>query len=688
MKKKFYILSLLFVKIIVFADNVPAVGAEDDALNATTITFGNTIEQLLSENFLSKVTEALAQLSSSNLTTAAIGLFTGLFLIDFMYCIANSYLKGDYNGLVPTTVIKSFFFICMTTAFQIAPHSNGIPYFFAIPKEIVEYGIGIPKSTLDWSWFNPNTASTAITKVTQNGILTQVDKMISFVLKTLRSSPGFWTNAVFVVYFLFLIVSFLFIYLVALKLLIGLILKSFEWAIGLPIAFLMLAGKGHPKGEEYFNSGIQYIFYVALDFAVLMGMFAFGKDIFNNVLSELNNGSILITILVFYKLLFSLLFWSMTVLQTESIVAGVAGGAPQFSNRMGSALFSMGKMIANSTMIPGLFKSVKNATHERNIGGSFFKGLGEGLKDNFVGRIKTDEKTGMKYFESSGLLKQTKNINTTNLLKGSTYKEVETMGKDPITGKDIKVKTYKSFKADNELASHTRDLYNWAYKRAIDKKENKNFEKKYGLTQKNLIQKGLLNKASRKAYMEHKDEFDKIEEDLAKYGENIAKIHKKTGISQITNIEKSNEALKKVREIAENQFDSTHQRAFAKNSLMTKNYTQNLNKLTNSPEAQVGILKDWLKNSTEPQKLTEFSYNDFKNSSQNLGKTIVSSKNTKLLKQYQNSMDKQITDLIKKADNNELFEHITDDVLREKANKSYKVRISQIQRQINNLKIV
>lgn len=683
---RFYNRFILFIFFIIpyyiFAENVPAVGSGDSIVQAGDITIGHSVETLLTTTVLSKLSEAIP---TSNWIPVVIIIFTALFFMDYIYSIASCYIQSDYSAIVPTTVIKGFFFIAVTTALSASP--SGSPYVFAIIKDIASYSVHIIGSPMSWAWFDPQHANDAIVQVNQNGVLSSLDKMVTTVSNSMLDNPEFWTSFVWIVWVVFMVIMFRFVYFEVLKLVLGLAVKTFEWAIGLPIAFIMLAGKGHPQGDEYFNIGMQYIYYVALDLCILVGMFQFGSDLITTLSDSLATSATFgATMFGLLQLIVAITFWLGAVLNVESIVSGIAGGAPAFANNMGSSLLAIGKGIVGSTSTAvAPITALKAGITNRLNGGTFLGGIGTHIKNTTIGQSKTD-KDGNKTWDTTGsIIGDAKSQFTSNLKKGFETSEVTIEKTDPITGIKHQVKQKHTGVASSELGQHVGQIAGKITAIKDRSNEYKKFEEEHGISKKQMMEKGLTTEKSRNLYMKNIESFKDIDEKISSYGASASKIHKKTGKAQVRNINDVKEELRELEGKANNEFNSAAQKNFSKQSGMTKEMKKTLNTHSNNTDSQIKILQSWLNEGTKNMK--EFSVHDFRNAVKDVSNNLIKNKDVKGLNKLQKSLDAQTQNYSHKADGNELFKHIENNEQRENSNKSFKIHLNYINNSIKNLTI-
>ena len=665
-KIEFYILLLIsLITFIIAAGGVPAVGAGDKPISATDITIGHTIEALISDTILTDLKDAFP---SENMGELAKSLFTALFLIDFMMCIATAYMQGNYNSLIPTVCIKSFFFIAVTTAFQ--PARSGLPFVFAIPQELVAQAVKLDESGLSWAWFSDSTSKFAVDLVTRNGLLTQLDSMVTNVSNSLIDNPGFLLSGVFLVWAVFMLMAFRLLYFQIIKLVFGLLIKAFEWAIGLPIAFFMLAGKGHPQGEEYFNLGMQYIFYVALDFAVLMGMFTFGYQLVDDISKTMSaDGSIAATFMGVLKLIFTIVFWLGAVLNVESIVAGIAGGAPAFTNNMGNSLLAIGNAVTSASGIAAPIKAISNGVNNKLNGGGFFEGVATSLKESLIG----------------GVIGGVKDQFRGDLTQGYTSKKSKYTHVDPITGTESEKEYDEIGNSNSALGNVKENMNNWSRERTKKKNSYSKFFTETGISKSEMIKMGLITEHSREQFMKNHSTFDDLHKKLEKLGINSYATNSKTGNKSIQNIQTLKTLLSEAELESKTKLNSKSQKAYSSNSEMTKNMKKHLTSVSSSPDAQINLVKDWMKEGSK--NMQEFSVQDFRDSVRSIGQNIVKNKDPKTLKKYQKVLETQFNTYQKMADNNELFDHIEDVDLRAEANKNFKMHLSFANTHVQGLKI-
>lgn len=677
-----YIIFIAIFTAISIGANVPAVGANDVPLSGVDINIGQVIEYFISTNILEIFNKIIP---SQSFSATAIKLFTALFLIDYMHCIAVAYMQGNYNSLVTTTCIKAFFWIAVTTAFKTSP-VDGSPYFFAIPKELVSSVTSMPVGAVNWTWFSDTGAHNAVTEVMQKGILTQVDTFVNSVSNSLVNNPGFFKKGVFVVWILFLSMTFRYIYWPFLSISIGLMVKAFEWAIGLPIAFLMLAGKGHPQGEEYFNLGIQYIFYVALDFAIIMGIFAFGYQVVNQISTEMaTTGTFGATVIGCFKIYFAILMLSGALLHAESIVAGIAGGAPKFTNAMGGSVLAIASSLAKSGNILSPIGAIKSGINSKNNGGNFFQGFKDHVMEKTFGKVEIDENGVRKRNYEKSLVGEIKGNTFNNLGSGYKVQEKKITVTDKITGLK-KQKKVEYFGHSNSSGGQYFDQFNqWAHDKKTEEIQMKNFEKETGLSKKEMLRMGLVTKDSRDLFMKHHGQFKGMYEKLDSYGHKTHHLNVKTGGKAIKTMAELQKQHEDAKFNAENVFNSMEHKHYSSNSSQTKSFQNSLKYSNGNIKLQMKVLDDWLKEGSTNMK--EFSINDYRKSLKMVEQNIVQSKSQKGLAYFKQHIEKQYNDMIVKSEKNELFTDIKDDHLREEANKALRVNLNQIQQNVKKIKI-
>lgn len=672
--KKFIIILTFFIPIIGFS--VAATTAS--GLSPFDIKIGNFIETTLTNIFLTPLEAAIT--NGSGIKGAAINLFIALFIFDYMQCIATAYLQGNYNSIVATTAIKAFFFIAVKTALV-------GDYVFLIPKEIMESAVKIKGEPVDFSWFSIENTKSVITSANSNGLLSQIDKMVTSVSDKMLNAPDFWSGAVWAAWFVFMSISILFIYKEALKLVVGFACKTFEWAIGLPIAFLMLAGKGHPEGEEYFRLGMQYIVFVAIDFAVLMGMFVFGREIVLTTISGMNGDSSIETIITTIQVIFVVMLWVMAVLNVESLVAGIAGGAPAFKNNMGSSLVAAMGAIKNAALTPTtMIANVGSKAINSGVQGKgFFRGLGAGALESVIGAKKIGEDGKMTWDTSKSIIGAAIGGLDKDLTKGVVSKEIEKSVIDPVTGKEKKVKSKTLTTGSNSTGSKI-DSYNQKNKASNDKKEKyRKFQSETNISQKDMWKMGLDTEEKQMTYMAHHDEYVELDKKLQTFGDNGYVVNAKTGHQQLVRMSDLKETLKQHQKDAKEVPGSNSQVKFSRQSDMTKKAQKDLASFSGNTAAQMKVIKNWIEDGKSD--IQSFSSRSLKDATKQLASEMIKNNDQVGLDKLKKLLDEENVKMSKSCNNNELFKEIQDPNTKIAANKHYRVQMDQLNASIQSMKI-
>lgn len=678
MKKNCYIALIMFVFLMMFyksssADvpqgtgGKPIVSASSGGsdIDATTIHIGSSIEDFFSEHL---TTPLKNKLTNKSYAQTAIKLMTALFLLDFMMCMGTAYLKEDYNSLVPTFVMKSFFYIAVKTGLE-----GGS--FLLIISGIVEKAVVLPAgsgSASLSSWFRDGLFANAVTASTKNGVLTQVDTLVSTVWKSFVDA-GFWDNYVWVVAYFFIIIS-LFLYGIGLILMLTMILKCFEWAIGLPFAFVMLAGKGHPLGDQYATTGAKYIFYVAIDFLVFMSLFAIGSQLVTGIVSDMVLAKDVTNSMLGIVQLFTVAtLWWFLVMNTESIVAGISDGAPQFSSAMAKQAIAMGKMLSSAMSKPtSMVTNAGKAMYNAKVNGtSMMAAATKSVAKDTFGKITKDRDGNIKFDTKGSAMGIMSDLFTKDTSKGLRWDNKTEQVTDKKTGitKNVtkKVSSYQDGGLGNFIGEHKNKIES-----SIS--ESQNFNKlmtKNGTSLTKMRGLGLNSREHQLQYLNNFNEFERVHSEITKYG---GQPHTQNG--KLRNIQDMKKEITDLKEKAENNFNSMPQRAYSSSSNLTKEMKKGLNVQSGNQAGQVEVLKNWLNEGLKNP--TEFSKDEFKNSVKTLSESYKASGNIKGLDKFRSVMNNEIGKISLKSDNNQFFNNVLDPELRTKNNQALKTHLNLI----------
>lgn len=400
-KKTFLYLTILMFTFMCFYFSVQ-VSSGDPYKDITGWHIGEEIQAFVTGTVMSAIKSAY---TTPDLTAAVKNIAIGLFLVDFSYAIGTQYLSGSYKDMIPTVALKGFFIICLTTA--LSDGSGGKPYIFSIIEDLVSIAAGSNAGGMG-SWFTPKNNSVLTEFVNNFGLLKQWDTAVNKISDQFLAMDGFFSNGIFLIWAAVMYVCIR-IYLEFIKMFLGLLIKSVEWAIGLPFAFLMLAGKGHPQGDEYFNTGMKYIYYVALDVMCLWATFNFGSTIFGTTLTAFTNAPAGVgAVKPLLSLLVCIVLWFLMIKMVDQLVSGIAGGAPAIPSNQGASVLSVGRALGGSTT--KVFGAAGKIGTAIAVGG--YKGAKNTL-DSMKGGI--DYKSKLNKRTSNGTVKdylKTKVINT------------------------------------------------------------------------------------------------------------------------------------------------------------------------------------------------------------------------------------------------------------------------------------
>lgn len=663
------------VAIPVYNSSVSESKPQDSAFKDVVDTFkaGDFINKKLMTPLATSLKKAV---NSIQVGDKALKLFKAIFFIEVIVVIANFYLNQQYNSIVPTLVVKCFFYSAIAPLF--VGDTNLMVMLADIAKTLTGGQSSTTFASVNFDWFNDGSQSSVFNS-TQNGLWDSLDKFASVGYNSILSDTS-WSK--YLVLFAYVCVMF-FIYIIVFKIAFGILLKCFEWVIGTPIAFFMIAAKGHSTVDHFFSRGVKYLFHTILDFCILMALMKFGGDLVKAVVDSYSVGSESGTVVGGIILIFSLVVWSTAVMNYESIVSAISMGSPQFSSGTASGLIStasgMGKAIstggasavkAGITGVAGIktvYEGYKNRTSQvekekGNVSGwDRVKAVGGGLKDGGWNVAKDTTKI------AGGIGKQVKTELTTDRKRGltTTKKPVKEINK--LTGKEETI--YKDFTTGTSNALNQELIDNshqWIKNRAGNIQQYRKFKKENNIGLRDIMKMGLYSPKEMQDYMNSAhDMIQNINTDLQKYNINTRKVGRNGYVGKIKTIPE----LKRELEIAKSEAEEighNTQKFVASKSEFSKFYNKSL-QMTNNIDEKINVLNNWLKEGSTDFK--NFDFNGFNKQLDNLIK--ITSSNPSYSKSYdllKSTLGKNLDSKITLANNNNFLTTNKDNVELNKRN--------------------
>lgn len=589
---KYYIyLFFYFLSFFAIADTPVPVNAGPSNITELykMIAIGSKIEALIKIP-INSIIESFKSIANRSVANDAVTIFKAIFLIDIAYTLANQYLEGEIKQIPSTFVVKAFFYSCFISLL------NNARILGMISEMMQALFSSLGGYSIDYSWLNDGNYGHVFEVVSNGGILTKIDELF---IETFKNVDGYNVNGLQVLFFLIgLFVVGLILYVMAIKLLFGVLIKCLEWSIGMPIAFLMLAGKGNPATEEFFSKGIRYIYTTILDFAVTFACLNIGITLLESVIKGMSKDQTLAgTLIGLFNMVISMSILKKLVSSSEMITAALASGSPTFHAGMAGGILSnmanmgtkMSKTFASTpkAMGAGIINRIKGGTFKSGFASSMLKDS-KNVLNGISGEFKhsTDEGLNLKKIQSERI----------NKLTG----EVEKYQKNVVSSKTVK--------RDNHLANAWDEHKQAAEEHREHRVNLRNFEKKYKISDKQMQKMGFYTENEKNMFMNFYEELDKNKKEYEKYGVEYPKMSSKDANLDRKNLQKMSKELDK-RKMEENLFNGEIQLRTSSNSDLTKNMKEIFSHANNS-DGRISSLNTWLNKGFE--NIKEFSFEDFK----------------------------------------------------------------------------
>lgn len=604
MKIKFILMTFLMLSIsFVFgADTVPVNTTSTSVLDLVGI--GKLIESFMLIPFKAIETK-MSVIGGRKTASIAENIFTVLFMLETTYTLANQYLEGAIEKIPTTFVVRAFFGSCVLALIH-----NGL--IFGIISDVMTAlvkGIG---NAPNFSWFADGNFNTVISSLTKNGPLSKLDDLFNGILNSLDVLHI--DNIGQLALILCVCCLMTKIYIEGFKIVLGMFIKGIEWCFGLPVAMIMLGLKGSKITEDYFNTGIRYIYGTALDFTITLLCIDIGGVILDQAVKDNTNAEgfteSLITIISF---LIAFAIWKTLLFGAETLIGGILGGSPAFTASQAagiiSNLASAAKSVSKGGLTPvraGVAGIISKANGGTFMGGAM-KSLGNDVKGYGIGLASSEgwknTNEGMKKIEKFDAEGKRHEV-------WATGDASETSGLKHVMADSKKI-------ADSKKAHINRV------------KDVMKFEEEHNISEQMMKKMGYHTVAQRDDFMNRHTKLTNMKQDLDDF-----KVQSKTINSKGKSVSRDMFEIEKDLAVQKQDFTSMNTQAQinkSENSNLTKQMLDSFNHMSNSDE-KAAVLKTWLKSGQNDP--LNFSMNKFNDS---LNKTIEQIKNSNVSEEVKNN---------------------------------------------------